>query len=287
MAVSSSRTSSLSLMSRISDRAVASCLSRSLCSGTAPSTFARVAAQHARGDDRRAPQALQEGLQLGQAAGLVHAEARLALLHAQPRAHPQLALHAVREEGGVTAARVRLHEEDVRVATALLRLEHQHAVGLDVARQVVEVGARPEAVVGVVGAHLLVAGGDDQRLAREELGQLPGAGPRRPRRSSSSGCGLPLCGFHPCIMKSSSAFGGVESWLAGFAFDSDSGVMRGCCSGTCSCSVTATAWALDGVFFAMGVTLQQPIAPLQARCTGSDVQCPPHVLLSLEVPVLR
>ena len=38
-----------------------------------------------------------------------------------------------------------------------------------VAGEVVEVGARPEAVVRVVGADLLVAGRDDQHLARKLL----------------------------------------------------------------------------------------------------------------------
>ena len=43
--------------------------------------------------------------------------------------------------------------------------------GVVVAGQVREVAARPERVVGVVGAYLLAAGGDDQRLAREGRGE--------------------------------------------------------------------------------------------------------------------
>jgi hypothetical protein len=52
----------------------------------------------------------------------VDAEAHLALRHAEARADPQLALRAVGEERLVGLARVRLDEEDVLVAAALLGL---------------------------------------------------------------------------------------------------------------------------------------------------------------------
>ena len=59
-----------------------------------------------------------------------------------------------------------------------LRLQHEHAVGLGVAGEVVEIRARSEAIGRVVRSNLLVAGGDDERLAEEELrGQR--APPRR------------------------------------------------------------------------------------------------------------
>ena len=57
------------------------------------------------------------------------------------------------------------HTEHVAMSAAGLRLHEEHAVRLEVAGQVVEVGAGAEPVVGVVGTHLLVTGGDDQRLA--------------------------------------------------------------------------------------------------------------------------
>src|SRR5690606_27873790 len=51
--------------------------------------------------------------------------------------------------------------------------EDEDAVGLRVRGEVVEVAARTEAVVGVVGADLLVPGGDHEILAWKALGEGP------------------------------------------------------------------------------------------------------------------
>src|SRR5690606_2334192 len=128
------------------------------------------AAQHA---DARALQACQILGELGEPAALVHRESSPALLHPEPGSNPELALVAIEEEGLVAAAGVGLDEEDVLVPLLAFGLEDEDAVGLRVPGEVVEVAARTEAVVGVVGADLLVPGGDHEILAWKALGEGP------------------------------------------------------------------------------------------------------------------
>ena len=97
------------------------------------------------------------------------------LVQRRAPAGPQLAVRPVAEElvGLARGARPRVEHR-------LAVLDDEHRVAGLVAGQVGVRGVRAEPVVGVVGAHLEVAGRDDQPLAGEQVGQpLPALG--RPR----------------------------------------------------------------------------------------------------------
>ncbi len=118
---------------------------------------------------------------LGQLVEVAHrrARARRDLAQRRAAAGPQLAVLPVPEElvGLARGARPRVEHR-------LAVLDDEHRVAGLVAGQVGVRGVRPEAVVGVVGAHLEAAGRDDQPLAGE------GSASRARRRGRPGGHGV-------------------------------------------------------------------------------------------------
>ena len=82
-----------------------------------------------RGGDLAAERSDEFG-QLVERPALVDAVAIAALVHAETRAHPELALVPIGEERRVGSPWIRLDEEDLAVPAALLRRHHEHAVRL-------------------------------------------------------------------------------------------------------------------------------------------------------------
>ena len=137
---------------------------------------------------------------------------------------PELAVHPVGEEGRRRAVhRRRLVEHRLAVG-----VDDEHGVGLVRADEVRELGAGAEAVLGVVGPHLVAAGRHDEPLA----GEAGGEGRRRAARGAAPGDGsgsTSLRSAQPVVMSSSSLAGRSGSWLAvpGAAAVSADGL--GCC----------------------------------------------------------
>ena len=140
----------------------------------------RQAAQHARSAVGRLEPGGDGVLQIRQRAAVDRVTMR-ALRHAQPRAFPQLALVAVREEGGVRLAGIGFDEQQLLVGCAV-RHQQQDAVGFQHTGEVIEVGAGAETVVSVIRPHLAVAAWDNQQFSRETL--------RQPSAAFPEGCGI-------------------------------------------------------------------------------------------------
>ena len=104
------------------------------------------------------------------------------LLQRRTAAGPQLAVLPVAEELVGVARGARTGVED-----GLAVVDHQHGVAGLVAGEVGVRGVGAEAVVGVVGAHLVGAGREHQPLARERLGELRAALRPHGRRPGARG----------------------------------------------------------------------------------------------------
>ena len=99
---------------------------------------------------------------------------RLELLQSRARAHPIFAVMRVLEEVLRVVVGARGHEQHWRVRAVRVRVEHEHGARLVVlpkAGVIRECGIRAERIVAVVVAHLRLAGGDHETLARERLAQ--------------------------------------------------------------------------------------------------------------------
>ena len=170
--------SQASLTSRISDSTRAKSWSRRPSPATARSTY---------GSTPRSTRVLAGAAETSRRArrggGPRGRASREISLQRRAPAGPQLAVRRSRKNSSVCRGRARPGVEH-RLAV----LDHQHRVAGLVAGQVHVRGVRPEPVVGVVGAHLELAGRDDQPLARERVGQR-GRGARPTSRRPSAGGG--------------------------------------------------------------------------------------------------
>src|SRR4051794_27779724 len=104
--------------------------------------------------------------EVGESFGSMNSESSLALLDSEPRTHPKLTFYTVGEKRRTAPPGIRLDEQHVLMATVLWHHD-ENAVGFHVAREVVEIRARPKAIEGIVCPDFFVPGRNDQQIVRK------------------------------------------------------------------------------------------------------------------------